>query len=77
MEVLRQGYRIPFLSEFPLSSSPMLYRAYDSMSIKGRALEEELGALLQKGAVEPADPSPGFFMLGCLSCRNHQGPGDL
>ena len=61
VEVLRRGYKIPFLSEPPLSHSPIALRAYDPSSIKGRALESELGDLLAKGAVEPAGRSPGFY----------------
>ena len=30
-------------------------------SIKGEALQGEIQALLQKGAVEPASPSPGYY----------------
>ena len=61
MEVLREGYKIPLSSAPPLSSSPAFSQAYDPNSIKGRALEAELRALLLKGAVEPAGQSLGFF----------------
>ena len=61
VEVLRDGYNIPLLSSPPLSGSPISFRAYDPSSIRGRALETELGTLLLKGAVEPADRSPGFY----------------
>ena len=60
MEVLREGYSIPFLSEPPLSATPVLFRSYDPLSIRGQALEKELQSLLLKEAVEPADQSPGF-----------------
>ena len=61
MEVLREGYAIPFLMPPPLSPTPIILDLYSPQSVKGRALEEEIQALRRKGAVEPAPPTRGFF----------------
>ena len=64
MEVLREGYRIPFLRPPTLSAKPIPMPSYAPTSIKGAALEVTL-ALIAKGAVELAPlPSPGFY--SCL-----------
>ena len=61
VEVVREGYVIPFHSVPPLSATPIILDSYSPQSIKGRALEEEIQALRLKGAVEPASPSPGYY----------------
>ena len=61
VEVLRVGYRIPFDRQPPLSERLLSLPAYSPQSIKGVALTQELQHLLQKGAVEPAPQSPGFY----------------
>ena len=61
VEVLREGYQIPFLSPPPLSSAPVSFDSYAPGSIRGRALEVELEALVEKGTVELAPPTPGFY----------------
>ena len=61
MEALRVGYRIPFDRLPPLSERPLSLPAYSPHSIRGVALNQELQNLLQKGAVEPAPQSPGFY----------------
>ena len=61
VEVLRVGYRIPFHRQPPLSERPLSLPAYSPQSIKGVALTLELQHLLQKGAVELAPQSPGFY----------------
>ena len=61
VEVLREGYRFPFLRPPPLSTDPIPMPSYAPTSIKGAALEEVTLALFAKGAVELAPlPSPGF-----------------
>ena len=60
VEVLRVGYQIPFDRQPPLSERPLSLPAYSPQSIKGVALTQELQHL-QKGAVEPAPQSPGFY----------------
>ena len=62
VEVLREGYRIPFRRTPVLSREPIPFPAYCPNSIRGEALEQEVPSLLQKGAIEPAPlPSPGFY----------------
>ena len=62
MEVLRLGYRIPFLSSPPLSPVPVPMPSYNPCSTRGFALEEVTLGLIAKGAVELAPlPSPGFY----------------
>ena len=61
VEVLREGYAIPFRMPPPLSPTPIILDSYYPQSVKGRALDEEIQALRRKGAVEPAPPTPGFF----------------
>ena len=62
VEVLRDGYCLPFLSTPPLSNVPIPMSSYSPNSIKGAALEEVTLGLVAKGAVELAPlPSPGFY----------------
>ena len=62
MEVLRDGYRIPFLRSPPLSEVPIPMPSYNPLSTKGVALGEVTQALIAKGAVELAPlPSHGFY----------------
>ena len=61
LEVLREGYAIPFCMPPPLSPTPIILDSYSPQSVKGRALDKEIQALRCKGAVEPAPPTPGFF----------------
>ena len=60
--VLREGYRIPFLSVPYLSSEPNPMASYSLSSIKGKSLEEVHLSLIQEDTVELAPlPSPGFY----------------
>ena len=61
VQVLREGYRIPFMSPPPLSSVPIHLPSYSPNSIRGRALASEIVALSEKGALEPAPPTPGYY----------------
>ena len=62
VEVLRFGYRIPFLRSPPLSMVPIPMPSYHPLSTKGMALGEVTQALIAKSAVELAPlPSPGFY----------------
>ena len=62
VEVLRWGYQIPFRQAPTLSRDPIPFPAYCPNSIRGKALEGEVQALLTKGAIEMAPlPSPGFY----------------
>ena len=62
VEVLRYGYRIPFLCDPPLSRAPISLPSYHPSSIKGVALRDCSQALVAKSAVELAPlPSLGFY----------------
>ena len=62
MEVLRYGYRIPFLCDPPLSKAPISMPSYHPSSTKGVALREVTQALVAKCTVELAPlPSLGFY----------------
>ena len=56
VEVLRWGYQIPFRWAPTLSRDPIPLPAYSPNSIRGKALEGEVQALLNKGG----DPSSTF-----------------
>ena len=60
--MLRERYRLSFLSVPPLSSEPIPMPLYSPNSIKGKALEEVTLSLVEKGVVELAPlPSPGYY----------------
>ena len=61
VQILREGYRIPFLPSPPLSSVPVHLPSYSPSSIRGQALAAEIAALLEKGAIELAPPTPGYY----------------
>ena len=61
VKVLRDGDQIPFLSLPSLSVHPIALPSYSPHSIKGKALSQEVRALLEKGAIEPAPSDPGFY----------------
>ena len=61
MEVLREGYQIPFRRAPTLSRKPIPFPAYCPNSIRGKALAQEVESLLRKGAIELAPLlSPGY-----------------
>ena len=61
VQVLREGYCIPFVGRPPLSESPIVFASYSPNSERGRALEEEVRTLIRKGAIESAPHDPGFY----------------
>ena len=61
LEVLRQGYQIPFHTSPPLSRVPLPFPSYPATSERGLALRAEVLALVEKGAVEAAPSTPGFY----------------
>ena len=62
VEVLRFGYRIPFLWVSPLSKEPIPLASYSPTSTKEIALERVTLSLVEIGAVDLAPlPSPGFY----------------
>ena len=64
VEVLRTGYHIPFSIPPPLSRVPLLIPSYYPDSIKAKVLHGEVLSLIEKGAVELAPPSLGYY--SCL-----------
>ena len=64
VEVLRFGYRVPFLAAPPLSNVPIPLPSYSPSSIRGLALTAAVADLHEKGAIELAPPSPGYY--SCL-----------
>ena len=61
VSVLRDGYQIPFSTSPPLSAEPISLPSYSPSSSRGIALAKELKALQEKGALEPAPQSPGYY----------------
>ena len=61
VQVLREGYRIPFSTLPSLSSDPIHPPSYSPTSIRGKALTSKVSALQEKGAIEPASSSPGYY----------------
>ena len=58
-----QGYRVPFVSDPPLSAVPIPLPSYSPLSIKGKAFQGEIEALIAKGAVEIAPFISRFLQL--------------
>ena len=62
VQVLKEGYQIPFNSYPPLSAVPQEYPSYLGNKEKFLALESEVKEMLEKGAIEPVeDAIPGFY----------------
>lgn len=63
IQVLKEGYAIPFLSKPPLVEAPVSLQAYSHNSAKLDALRSEVRAMLEKEAIEQlhAPLSPGFY----------------
>ena len=57
---MKTRYLIPFSSPPPFSPDPISFSSYSPDSSKRKALGEIL-ALIQKGAIELATPSPGYY----------------
>ena len=55
------GYCIPFSSPSPLSRVPIPIPSYSPTSIKGEALRGGVLSLVEKGVVELAPHSPGYY----------------
>ena len=62
--MLRWGYWVPFVSAPPLSPVLVPLPSYSPSSIKRKALQGEIEALIDKGVVELAPLSPGYY--SCL-----------
>ncbi len=61
-DLLRFGYKIPFLYPPVLSMCPIRFPSYLNNSDKYLVLKESVQDMIQKGAIEPAEPrSAGFY----------------
>ena len=61
VQVLKEGYSIPFLSRPRLSSTPVPLPSYSPSSIRGLALSAAVADLQSKAVIEPASSEPGFY----------------
>ena len=62
VKVLQEGYKIPFKSLPPLSTTPVAMTAYAQGSERFLALQEEVDSLLSKSAVDQLEiPGPGYY----------------
>ena len=61
LAILRDGYRIPFYVLPPLTECPLVFGMYSPGSEKGKALDLEVQLLMEKGAIEMAPSTPGFY----------------
>ena len=74
LQVITKGLKIRLTSEPPLTSTPVQWDAYGPHTEKGRALDLETRALIQKGAIEPVpENSPGFYSLLFLQPKKDPG----
>ena len=61
VQVLRMGYRLPFVSQPRLSAVPLPLPSYSANSMRGLALSAAVLDLRAKDVIEPASPDPGFY----------------
>ena len=62
VEVLRNGYRIPFESLPPLSVEPIPFRSYHLRTERFEVLDAEITDMEKKQAIEEVPtPDPGFY----------------
>ena len=62
VEVLKEGYSIPFEHQPPTTDVPQEYPSYLGNKEKFQALQAEVLEMLQKGAIEPVTQlGPGFY----------------
>ena len=61
MEVLKEGYGIPFQAQSPLAGDPIFFKSYSSSSGEGKARLGEISTLVEKGAVGLAAQFPGYY----------------
>ena len=58
---MREGYKIPFTHDPPLTSYPKVHTHCPNSSASGTALMEEITSLIAKGAIEEAPHDQGFY----------------
>ena len=61
LQVLQEGYYIPFHSQPPLSRVPLSLQSYPASSERRQALGTEVLSLLHKGSVVDAPLTPGLY----------------
>ena len=61
VQVLRLGYRLPFVSRPRLSPVPLPLPSYSPCYVRGIALSAAVLDLRSKDAIEPASQDPGFY----------------
>ena len=61
VQVLKEGYSLPFLSRPRLSSTPVPLPSYSPSSVRGLTLTAAVADLQSKGAIESASSEPGFY----------------
>ena len=62
LQVLKEGYQIPFHHPPPLSPNPIDYPSYKGNKAKFLALQEEVFSMLSKKAIEVIETkTPGFY----------------
>ena len=75
VDVLWEGYHLPFLSVPPLSSESIPMPSYSPTFVKGKALEEVTHSLVEKGGMELAPLPSGFYSRLFVVCGKPQGLG--
>ena len=61
LKTVMQGYQIPFVQFPPLTKEPRYSPTYPQGSEKWKLLNLAVPEMLDKGAIEPAPSSPGFY----------------
>ena len=61
VDVLRDGYVIPFVSLPPLANTPISFESYSTNSLKWQKLDQEIQDMIGKEALEEATSDPGFY----------------
>ena len=57
VQVIREGYQIPFRELPPLSPRPIAFQTYHPSTPQFQALDQEISQMLEKGAIEvPPEP---------------------
>ena len=73
VEVLLSGYHIPFHHLPLVSRESVEFPSYSSWSVKAQALQEEVGRMLQKGALELISPAQSGLLQSALSGTEGNG----
>ena len=64
LQVIQEGYRIPFNTKPPIETDPPVWDAYPPQTERGKVIKEEIQSMLAKGAIEDCSgETPGFYSL--------------